>query len=117
MYSDKLTGPIEISGIVFCGSVFLGILSSNGEIIKFTKIEGTSLVSDVTACAIGVLEWAVKLRKVEPKTFAQLRRHLLRLHKMGKAPIFYQNTKKAQIFLNEVMNLVDQYWDRLISRG
>ena len=117
MYIDKLRGPIEISGMVFCGCVFIGILSSNGDIIKFNKIEGTSLVSDVTACSIGVLEWAVKLQKVEPYTFAQLRHHLLRLHKMGQAPLFYQNTKKAQIFLNEVMDLVDQYFDRLISRG
>lgn len=94
-------------------SEFLGVIDSQGHILKFDSGDGSSLIWGCVGEIITVLEWAVQLDKVEPQTFTELRRHLLSLYKLNKR----QRTRRSQKYLNKVFTLVDDYWDRLLNKN
>lgn len=110
----ELEVPRVVHRMIFCNEEFIGVINCNGRILKFNSDDGYGDIWCVVGCLIDVLEWAVRLKKIESQTFAQFRLHLLRLHRMNKSENFYKNLKTTRTYLSFVMDLVDGYWDRLI---
>ena len=113
MKTYQLKGPVVMSQMVFWNSEFLGVIDTQGNILKFNSQDGSGLIWGCVGEIITVLEWSVQLGKVETQTFTKLRRHLLSLYKLNKR----QRTRRSEKYLNKVFALVDSYQDRLLNKS
>lgn len=113
---NHFKGPGVVCQMAFWHSEFLGVIDSQGNILKFDCQDGSSPVWGLVGEIITVLESAVQLDKVETRTFTELRHHLLSLHKLNKHKLS-QRSGFYEKYLNEVFALVDSYWDRLLTKN
>ena len=111
--TEPLKGPRVFNEMVFCEAEFLGVLQADGRLLKFRCEEGCGAVWGEIGDIITVLEWAVRLNKIEPPTFIQLRKYLLCLFNIHKNFYLYKKFQTSR-YLNEVSSYVDAYWDRLL---
>lgn len=102
--------------MAFWNSEFLGVIDTQGNILKFNTQDGSGLVWGCVGEIITVLEWTVQLGRVETQTFTEFRRHLLFLHKLNKHKLS-QRSGFYEKYLNEVFALVDAYQERLLNRN